>query len=215
MYGILDEIKKGHQGYVICPAIEESEEEILMLKNVTEHAKDLKEFFGDEARIGVLHGKMKPDMKNKIMEDFKDGRYDLLVSTTVIEVGIDVPNATVIMIENAERFGLSQLHQLRGRVGRGSDPSYCILMTDSKDENTLKRLNILIKYNDGFDISNEDIKLRGPGELNGLKQSGEIKFGLGDIVEDRDILTICYDHLDDIILRNPELNGKLIDFRSI
>ena len=212
---ILAEIKKGHQAYVICPMIEESEEDVLMLKSVSEHAGDLKEYFGDSVRVGVLHGKMKPDEKNRIMEDFKDKNYDILVSTTVIEVGIDVPNATVIMIENAERFGLSQLHQLRGRVGRGEFESYCILMSDSKEDTTIKRLNILRETQDGFIISKKDIELRGPGELNGVRQSGELEFGLGDIIEDRDILTLVQENLPILLLRKPKLKGKLIDFRSI
>ena len=145
----------------------------------------------------------------------KKNNADILVSTTVIEVGIDVPNATVIMIENAERFGLSQLHQLRGRVGRGSAASYCILMSDAKKDGTLNRLKVLNRTNDGFEIAREDMKLRGPGELNGVRQSGELQFGLGDIVNDSDILELVAAEYDGLSERLINLKGNLIDFRTI
>lgn len=212
---IRSEIDKGHQAYVICPMVYENEEDALSLKSVEEHSKEIAEYFGDKYRIGTLSGKMKPDEKTRIMENFKDKNIDILVSTTVIEVGIDVPNATVIMIENAERFGLSQLHQLRGRVGRGNFESFCILMSDSKKEETIKRLEILNKTNDGFKIASEDMKLRGPGELNGVRQSGELSFGLGDIVEDGDLMLLASEYYEKVKDRMPNLNRKLIDFRSI
>ena len=149
------------------------------------------------------------------MEEFKEQKSDILVSTTVIEVGIDVPNATVIMIENSERFGLSQLHQLRGRVGRGDAPSFCIMMSDTANKLTLKRLKVLNDANDGFKIAEEDMKLRGPGELNGVRQSGELTFGLGDIVNDADIMLLAAEKYDVIKNRIPMLNRNLIDIRTI
>lgn len=212
---IRSEIEAGHQAYVICPMVYEGEDNGLSLKSVEEHSKDLKDYFGDRVRILSLNGKMKPDEKSRIMEEFKEHKADLLVSTTVIEVGIDVPNATIIMIENAERFGLAQLHQLRGRVGRGNLSSYCILMSDSKTPGTKKRLNILNETNDGFKIASEDMKLRGPGELNGVRQSGELDFGLGDIENDSDIFLLASDKYDALRKRMPDSGRKLIDFRTI
>lgn len=212
---IREEIKKGHQAYVICPMVSENDTGDMELKSVEEHSKDLKEYYGDAVRILTLNGKMKPADKTRIMEEFKEGKADILVSTTVIEVGIDVPNATVIMIENAERFGLSQLHQLRGRVGRGDAPSFCILMSDSDNKMTLKRLHVLCETNDGFRIANEDMKLRGPGELNGVRQSGELDLGLGDIAEDSDIFMLAADVYDEIRDRIPDEGRNLIDIRSI
>ncbi|MCR5278293.1 MAG: ATP-dependent DNA helicase RecG [Lachnospiraceae bacterium] len=212
---IREEIKKGHQAYVICPMVSENDTSATELKSVEEHSKELAEYFGDNIRILTLNGKMKPADKSRIMEEFKEGKADILVSTTVIEVGIDVPNSTVIMIENAERFGLSQLHQLRGRVGRGDAPSFCILMSDSDNKMTQKRLKVLCETNDGFKIANEDMKLRGPGELNGVRQSGELNFGLGDIAEDSDIFMLAADIYDEIKDRIPERGRNLIDIRTI
>ena len=212
---IRSEIEKGHQAYVICPMVSESDTSATELKSVEEHSAELKEYYGDRVRILTLNGKMKPADKSRIMEEFKDGKADILVSTTVIEVGIDVPNATVIMIENAERFGLSQLHQLRGRVGRGNAPSFCILMSDSDSKMTAKRLKVLCETNDGFKIANEDMKLRGPGELNGIRQSGELDLGLGDIAEDSDIFMLAADHYEEIRDRIPDRGRKLIDIRTI
>lgn len=212
---IMTEISLGHQAYVICPMVYDSEDNALGLKSVEEHSQDLKEYFGETVRILTLNGKMKPDEKTKIMEDFKEHKADILVSTTVIEVGIDVPNATVIMIENSERFGLSQLHQLRGRVGRGEFQSYCILMSDQKSQKTQKRLKVLNETNDGFKIASEDMKLRGPGELNGVRQSGELSFGLGDIENDSDLMLLAVDNLDGLWKRMPKEDINLIDFRTI
>ncbi len=212
---IKKELDAGHQAYVICPMVSESEEEALQLKSVEKHSRDIKEYFGETVRVGTLTGKMKPYEKTRIMEAFKDKNIDILVSTTVIEVGIDVPNATVILIENAERFGLSQLHQLRGRVGRGNAASFCILLSDSDKKETLKRLYILNETNDGFKIAKEDLKMRGPGELNGFRQSGELQFGLGDIQEDADILLLASQNYDSFSDRIKNLNIDFIDFRTI
>lgn len=182
---IKKEVASGHQAYIICPMVEENEE--LELENVLDYSEKLKSELPG-IKISYLHGKMKAVEKNEIMEAFGRNEIQVLVSTTVIEVGINVPNATVMMVENAERFGLSQLHQLRGRVGRGADQSYCIFMSNSKGKETKKRLEILNKSNDGFYIASEDLKLRGPGDLFGIRQSGDLRFTLGDIFTDAQIL---------------------------
>ena len=182
---IKKEAAAGHQAYVICPMVEENEE--LELENVIDYSEKLKKELPG-LKIAYLHGKMKAAEKNEIMEAFGRNDIQVLVSTTVIEVGINVPNATVMMVENAERFGLSQLHQLRGRVGRGAYQSYCIFMSNSKGKDTQKRLEILNKSNDGFFIASEDLKLRGPGDLFGIRQSGDLQFTLGDIFTDAAIL---------------------------
>ena len=179
---ILRETEKGRQAYIICPLVEESE--LLDEENVTDYAKRVSEAFGPRARVGILHGKMPDKKKNEVMEAFLNKEYDILVSTTVVEVGVDVPNATVMMIENAERFGLAQLHQLRGRVGRGEAQSYCIFVRTSDSGQAAKRLDIVNHSNDGFEIAAQDLKLRGPGELFGSEQSGELTFGMADIYND-------------------------------
>lgn len=184
------EIKNGRQVYVICPMVEDGEG--MEAENVTDYSATLKERFPD-FRIEMLHGKMKADQKNEVMEAFSKGQADILVATTVVEVGVNVPNSTVMLIENADRFGLAQLHQLRGRVGRGEYQSYCIMMTNSKKEDTLKRLEIMNKSNDGFYIASEDLKTRGPGDLFGIRQSGELEFGLGDIFNDTNELKTASD----------------------
>ena len=212
---IKSEIDKGHQAYVICPMVTENEMNELELKSVEQHSKDIKDYFGDKYRVGTLSGQMKPDIKSSVMEEFKNHNIDILVSTTVIEVGIDVPNATVILIENAERFGLSTLHQLRGRVGRGNYESFCILLSDSKKQPTLKRLKVLNETNDGFKIANEDMKLRGPGELNGIRQSGELEFGLADISNDSDIFSLACAEYSKLESRFCGAKYNLIDFRTI
>lgn len=180
------EIAAGRQVYIICPMVEEGELE--NVENVTDYANTLKQLFPPQIQIGVLHGKMRPADKNLIMEEFKSHNIDILVSTTVIEVGINVPNATVMMVENAERFGLAQLHQLRGRVGRGREQSYCIFVSSNNSQKTMQRLEILNKSNDGFFIAGEDLKLRGPGDIFGIRQSGLLDFKLGDIYTDAQIL---------------------------
>lgn len=180
------QVQMGRQAYVICPMVEESEG--LEAENVTDYARKLQEILPGEIKVEILHGKMKPKEKNRIMEAFASGEIQVLVSTTVVEVGVNVPNATVMMVENAERFGLAQLHQLRGRVGRGEHQSYCIFIQGNNEENTSKRLKILNESNDGFYIAGEDLKIRGPGDLFGIRQSGLMEFKIGDIYNDAGIL---------------------------
>ena len=186
---ILDEVQKGHQAYIICPLVEANEE--LELQDVTSYVKKLKQYYGDRISVGLLHGKMRPAEKNKVMEAFVTGEIQVLVSTTVVEVGVNVPNATVMMIEDAQRFGLAQLHQLRGRVGRGNAQSYCILMNSSNGKNAKERLNILAGSNDGFYIAGEDLKMRGPGDFFGVRQSGLMEFKIADVFSDADMLSIA------------------------
>lgn len=188
---IAKEVANGRQAYVICPMVEASEDEDdsqTALENVIDYTKKLRNALPDSVKVAYLHGQMKPKEKNTIMEEYARGDIQVLVSTTVIEVGINVPNATVMMVENAERFGLAQLHQLRGRVGRGKHQSYCIFVSTTKQQNTLERLQVLNKSNDGFYISSEDMRLRGPGDLFGIRQSGQLGFRLGDIYQDASIL---------------------------
>ena len=196
------EVEAGHQVYIICPMVEENEE--LELENVTDYTEKLKGIL-PEFQISCLHGKMKPKEKNEIMEAFADGQIQILVSTTVIEVGINVPNATVMMVENAERFGLAQLHQLRGRVGRGREQSYCIFMSGSKGKETKKRLEVLNQSNDGFFIASEDLKLRGPGDLFGIRQSGILEFKMGDVFQDAKVLEQASEAAGKILKEDPEL----------
>ena len=180
------QIAQGRQCYIICPMVEESEH--LEVENVIDYTEMLQEEMGNEITVTCLHGRMKQAEKDDIMERFGRNEIQILVSTTVIEVGIDVPNATVMMIENAERFGLAQLHQLRGRVGRGKHQSYCIFMSSSKSKETKERLDILNRTNDGFKIAGEDLRLRGPGDLFGIRQSGLMDFRLGDVYQDAGLL---------------------------
>lgn len=198
------QVNEGRQAYVICPMVEESEG--LDAENVTDYTKKLKNTLPSHISVAALHGKMKPKEKNQIMEAFAKGEIQVLVSTTVVEVGVNVPNATVMMVENAERFGLAQLHQLRGRVGRGEHQSYCIFMQGNDVEETSKRLEILNKSNDGFFIAGEDLKLRGPGDLFGIRQSGLMEFKIGDIYNDADILKAASEAAGEILSLDSELD---------
>lgn len=190
---IANEVEKGHQAYIICPMIEESESS--ESENVTDYTRELKNSMPQIAIEG-LHGQMSAETKNGIMERFAAGVTQILVSTTVIEVGINVPNATVMMIENAERFGLAQLHQLRGRVGRGEAQSYCIFVSSSQKKETKERLEIIGSSNDGFYIAEQDLKLRGPGDFFGVRQSGDMDFRIADIYSDADMLKKARDCAD-------------------
>lgn len=223
------EVAKGHQAYVICPMVDENDEDS-PLENVIDYTLTLKNELPDKIRVSYLHGKMKPIEKNKVMEDFASGNIDVLVSTTVIEVGINVPNATVMMIENAQRFGLAQLHQLRGRIGRGNAQSYCIFINTAENDSSKERLDILNHSNDGFFIAQEDLKLRGPGDLFGIRQSGDMEFRIADIYQDSKLLKKVSKTVDEILLEDEHLQSpkysrlgtyltqnmaKFIDFTSI
>lgn len=226
---IAKEVVAGRQAYVICPMVEEGESEDL--ENVVDYTEKLRAVLPPSVQVAYLHGKMRPADKNRIMEEFAAKEIDVLVSTTVIEVGINVPNATVMMVENAERFGLAQLHQLRGRVGRGEFQSYCIFISTSEAKETMERLQILNHSNDGFHIASEDLKLRGPGDIFGIRQSGEFAFVLGDIYTDANILKEASDAVDQLLVSDPELTDddsralvnyfkehtavNVVDFRTI
>ena len=203
---IRKQVAEGRQCYVICPMVEESE--FLEAENVLDYAHMLQDELGSGIQVGHLHGKMKQAEKDEIMERFSQNQIQVLVSTTVIEVGINVPNATVMMVENAERFGLAQLHQLRGRVGRGSHQSYCIFMSSSKVDDSKDRLSILNKSNDGFYIASEDLKLRGPGDLFGIRQSGMLDFKLADVFQDAKIMQRASEAAIQLLKRDPELQEE-------
>lgn len=198
------QIRMGHQVYIICPMVEQSE--MIDAENVIDYTDKLKKIMPEQIRIEHVHGKMKSDEKNEIMQRFADHKTDILVSTTVIEVGVDVPNATVILVENAERFGLAQLHQLRGRVGRGRDESYCIFMYGQDSPAIRERLEILQKSRDGFEIAREDLRLRGPGDFFGSMQSGAISFSIGDVFNDSDLLIRAGEAADKILKADPSLS---------
>lgn len=216
-YRFIDkQVQEGRQAYVICPMVEESEE--VEAENVIEYTEHLKESLPDNISVEFLHGKMKPKEKNDVMERFSNGEMQILVSTTVVEVGVNVPNATVMMVENAERFGLAQLHQLRGRVGRGEHQSYCIFVCGSSSKEAWERLEILNKSNDGFFIAGEDLKLRGPGDIFGIRQSGDLDFKLGDIYTDASILKAAAEAVKELQEKdvsrifddNPTLESRIL-----
>lgn len=197
---IENQVRAGHQAYIICPMVEalEEGEGSSDLCDVISYSKSLSEELPADIKVEYLHGKMKPARKNDVMERFAKNEINVLVSTTVIEVGVNVPNATVMMVEDAERFGLAGLHQLRGRVGRGSAQSYCIFVSGAKKKETRERLEILNKSNDGFYIANQDLSLRGPGDFFGIRQSGDMSFKLGDIYADASTLKLTSDVLNEI-----------------
>ncbi len=206
------QVAEGRQCYVICPMVEESE--TMEAENVIDYASMLQEELGAEVAVSYLHGKMRQTEKDDIMERFGKNEIQVLVSTTVIEVGIDVPNATVMMVENSERFGLAQLHQLRGRVGRGKYQSYCIFMSGSKSKETKERLDILNKTNDGFKIASEDLRLRGPGDLFGIRQSGLLDFRLGDVYQDAKLLKLANEAADELLNSENDRMKNLPDYEG-
>lgn len=183
---VTEQVEKGHQVYIICPQIDAGE--LPGVENVTDYSQELEAALPEKIRIGVLHGQMSASAKDKVMNEFAAGNIDVLVSTTVVEVGVNVPNATVMYVENAERFGLAQLHQLRGRVGRSDVQSYCIFMMNNASDKAKERLNILVDSNDGFEIAAEDMRLRGPGDIFGIRQSGDVIFNIGDIYQDSELI---------------------------
>lgn len=200
---VKDRLDEGRQAYIVCPMIDESE---MDLQDVKSYARKLQEGSFKDYKIGLLHGKLSPAEKEQVMNEFKEHKTDLLVSTTVIEVGVDVPNSAVMVIENADRFGLSQLHQLRGRVGRGRYKSYCILITDNVSEESRKRLKILSKIHDGFKISEEDLKLRGPGDFFGRRQHGLPVMKIADMSADLETLKQAQKAAQEITSADPMLN---------
>lgn len=202
---IKKEIQKGNQCYIVCPSVEEAEDS--SLKSVTEHFLNLESVFPDIPK-GIVHGKMKASDKEKVMADFVSGNIKLLVSTTVIEVGVNVPAATLMVIENAERFGLSQLHQLRGRVGRGKEKSYCVLFCSSFSEDIKERMKIMTKSNDGFQISETDLKLRGPGDFFGTRQHGALHFKIADLANDLSVLKDSGKATDALLKSDPLLEKE-------
>lgn len=210
---ILKELNKGHQAYIICPLIESSEK--TESESIEEYKEKLKSFFSPDINIGIMHGRLKDSEKNAVMEEFANGNTNILLSTTVVEVGVNVPNATVMLIENADRFGLSQLHQLRGRVGRGKDQSYCIFMDASKKEEENQRLKVISTSNDGFFVASEDLKLRGPGDFFGIRQSGELSFTIADIYQDAEIMKKANEDVSRL-LSSPDFDTEeLNDYMSM
>lgn len=205
---IQKEVNAGRQAYVICPMVEESD--MLEAENVIDYSKILRENLPKNINVEYLHGKMSAEQKNNILRRFYDNEIQVLVSTTVIEVGINVPNATVMMVENAERFSLASLHQLRGRVGRGEYQSYCIFISATKNEDKLNRLNILNNSNDGFYIASQDLKLRGPGDFFGIRQSGDMQFDMADIYTDADLLEKAKEVVDEF-MNDGNSEDELID----
>ena len=202
---IRKQVQEGHQVFVVCPLVGEDGEAADERKAVTAYAKALQEETFPELRVAVLHGRMKPKEKEKVMASFAAGESDILVSTTVVEVGVDVPNATLMVVENADRFGLSQLHQLRGRVGRGKAQSWCVLLSDVQSEETRRRLKVLTETNDGFRIAEEDLKLRGPGDFFGRRQHGLPVLKAADLSCDMELLRTARDAAQELLARDPGL----------
>jgi len=202
--GVRKLIEEGRQAYVICPLIDESDK--LQVRAAEEMAEHLQKDVFPDLRVGLLHGRMKPAEKEAVMEQFRAGELDILVSTTVIEVGVDVPNAAVIVIEDADRFGLAQLHQLRGRVGRSEHQSFCILIANPKSEDGQRRMDIMARTNNGFIIAEEDLKIRGPGEIFGTKQSGMPSFRVADLVKDMGLLEVARQEAFRVLEQDPDLS---------
>ena len=203
---IKKQIDEGRQCYIVCPLVEENEE--MDLKSVIELADTYKTQVFSEYRVEYMHGKMRPKEKEKIMEEFKNGNIDILISTTVIEVGVNVPNASIMVVENAERFGLSTLHQLRGRVGRGEYKSYCILKYQGNSENTRERMSVMCKTDNGFVISEKDLELRGSGEFFGTRQHGLPEFRIANLFSDMPILKQVQSVAYKILQNDPKLEKK-------
>ena len=202
---ILKQTGEGRQVFIVCPMVEENDDLPVKLKSAEEHALELAALF-PRLKVSCVHGKMKPKDKDAVMAQFASGETQVLVATTVIEVGVDVPNASLMIVENADRFGLSQLHQLRGRVGRGQFKSYCVLVSDSDNEDTLARLKIMCKTNDGFKIAEEDLRLRGPGDFFGSRQSGLPETHIADLGADSRVLQLAQSEAEALLNKDPELS---------
>jgi len=202
--GVRKMVKEGRQAYIVCPLVEESEKAMALAAEEV-YGRLSSQVFPD-LRVGLIHGQKKSKEKEEVMDRFRRGELDILVSTTVIEVGVDVPNASVMVIEDANRFGLSQLHQLRGRVGRGAHQSFCILVADGRTEEAQDRMKIMVATTDGFKIAEEDLRMRGPGELTGTRQSGNLDFKIADLVQDGKMLEVARQAAIDIINRDPKLS---------
>lgn len=204
---IRKELKEGHQCYIVYPLVDESEE--LSLKDATTMKEHLQKDVFAEARLGLLHGRLSGSEKEQVMRDFKERRLDVLVATTVLEVGVDVPNASVILIEHAERFGLAQLHQLRGRVGRGERRSICLLLAQwTNSDDTLKRLRVMEATNDGFKVAEQDLLIRGPGDFLGTRQSGLPEFRSASLLTDLSLLKDARHEADVLLARDPGLGHE-------
>jgi ATP-dependent DNA helicase RecG len=201
--GVRKLVEQGRQAYIICPLIDESDK--LQVRAAEQMAEHLRKDVFPDLRVGLLHGRMKPAEKEAVMEAFRAGELDILVSTTVIEVGVDVPNAAVMVVEDADRFGLAQLHQLRGRVGRSEHQSFCVLIANPKSEEGQRRLEILTRTNNGFLIAEEDLRLRGPGEIYGTRQSGMPSFRVADLVKDMRLLEVARQEAFRLLEQDPDL----------
>jgi len=199
------ELDAGYQAYFVCPLVEESEK--LELNSAVEYSKNIKDRYFKRYKVGLIHGKMKADDKNKIMEEFREKKIQILVSTTVIEVGMNIPSATIMVIENADRFGMAQLHQLRGRVGRGNRQSYCILISDTTSETAQERLCYMTKTENGFQVAEKDLEFRGSGEILGERQHGLPGFKLADIFRDVKLLNLSRDAVE-YIYENNKLSNE-------
>ena len=204
---IRKQVEEGHQVFVVCPKVEDGEEGESKLKSASEHAEELRKLFPD-LTVACVHGRMKPKEKEAVMAAFAAGETDILVSTTVVEVGVDVPNATLMVVENAERFGLSQLHQLRGRVGRGKAKSYCVLVSDTPTEESRERLRVLTRTNNGFEIAQADLELRGPGDFFGSRQHGLPEMHVKDLLGSMDMLHEAQSAAEALCRKNPALAGE-------
>jgi ATP-dependent DNA helicase RecG len=202
---IREQVKEGRQVYIVYPIIEESEK--LDLKSAVKHFDILRKDIFSDLSLGLVHGKLPWYEIDETIESFKDKKIDILVTTTVIEVGIDIPNAAIMVIEEAQRFGLSQLHQLRGRVGRGAEQSYCILMTDKAQGIAEERLNVMIETTDGFKIAETDMRLRGPGEFFGVRQSGELKFTAADLTKDMGLIEKARETAAELVEKDEQLRA--------
>ena len=211
------QVQKGRQAFVICPLVEESE--ALQTRAATKEYERLKEEVFPDLRLGLLHGRLNSGEKDEVMDAFRRGDLDILVSTAVVEVGIDIPNATVMMIEGAERFGLSQLHQFRGRVGRGKEKSYCLLLADNPSEEAQERLDLMTRTRDGFKLAEEDLRLRGPGEFFGTRQSGLPDLRMARLTDTK-LLTMAREEAEramesDPYLELPEHRGLVAELERL